>query len=113
MGRPRSFPNKDCKPALNKADRDPTPIDLFSHCLYGVTAGTCSDLTPVPIIRRHDNRRSIRRFLALSLHLCRFDPPHQIVGKSQKRPFEGLAAGTNRGTISREGLCNGTNRNRA
>jgi len=26
------------------ADRDPTPIDFFD-CLYGVTAGTGSDLT--------------------------------------------------------------------
>ena len=35
-------------------------------------------------------RRSIRRLLALSLHLCRFYPPHQIVGKTRKSPFESL-----------------------
>jgi Haem-degrading len=53
-------------------------------------------------------RRSIRRLLALSLHLCRFYPPHQIVGKARKRPFESGAAFTRRRTISCQGLSNGT-----
>ena len=57
--------------------------------------------------------RSIRRLLALSLHLCRFYPPHQIVGKARKRPFESGATFTRRPTTSREGLSNGTNGNRA
>src|ERR1700722_21015933 len=58
-------------------------------------------------------RRSIRRLLALSLHLCRFHPPHQIVGKARKRPFESGATFPRRRTTSREGLSNGTNGNRA
>ena len=56
-------------------------------------------------------RRSKRRLLALTLHLCRFYPPHQIVGKARKRPFEGLAAFAHRRTIGREGLFNGANGN--
>jgi hypothetical protein len=55
---------------------------------------------------------SIRRLFALSLHLCCFNPPHQIVSKARKRPFEGLAAFTRGRTIRREGLPNGTNGNR-
>lgn len=43
----------------------------------------------------------------MSLHLCRFDPPHQIVGKARKRPFERLAAATGWRAISINGLCNG------
>jgi hypothetical protein len=60
-----------------------------------------------------DSRPSIRRRLALSLHLCCFYPPHQIVGEARERPFEGLAAFARRRTISREGLSNNTNSNRA
>ena len=47
----------------------------------------------------------------MTLHLCRFYPPHQIVGKARKRPFEGLAAFAHRRTIGREGLPNGANGN--
>jgi hypothetical protein len=60
-----------------------------------------------------DSRRSIRRRLALPLHLCCFYPPHQIVGEARERSFEALAAFAHRRTISREGLSNGTNSNRA
>ena len=63
--------------------------------------------------KSRDFTRSIRRWLALSLHLCSFDPPRQIVGKARKRPFEGLAAFAHRRTIIREALCDGTNGNRA
>jgi hypothetical protein len=59
------------------------------------------------------NRRSIRWRLALSLRSCRFYTPHQIVGEARKRSFKGLAAFARRRTISREGLSNGTNGNRA
>jgi hypothetical protein len=68
--------------------------------------------SPRAHFQRHP-RRSIRRLLALSLHLCRFYPPHQVVGKARKRPFESLAAFTRRRPIGRQGLCNGTNGNRA
>jgi hypothetical protein len=64
------------------------------------------------IFQRHP-RRSIRRRLALSLQLCRFYPPHQVVGKARKRPFESLAAFTRRRPVGRQRLCNGTYGNRA
>jgi hypothetical protein len=57
-------------------------------------------------------RRSIRRLSALSLHLCRFNPPHQIVSKARKCPFESLAAFAYGGTFRRESLSNETNSNR-
>jgi hypothetical protein len=60
-----------------------------------------------------DGTRSIRRRLALSLHLCSLYPPHQIVGEAREGPFEGFTAFAYRRTISREGLSDGTNSDRA
>jgi hypothetical protein len=45
------------------ADRDPTPIDFFD-CLYGVTAGTCSDLTLCRFTHEVTNSGSDRAQLA-------------------------------------------------
>lgn len=36
---------------------------LFSDCLYGVTAGTCNDLTPMPIYRQSRAQRRSARYL--------------------------------------------------
>jgi PAS domain S-box-containing protein len=60
-----------------------------------------------------DGTRSIRRRLALPLHLCSLYPPHQIVGEARESPFEGFAAFAYRRAIGREGLSNGTNSDRA
>jgi PAS domain S-box-containing protein len=57
--------------------------------------------------------RSIRRRLALPLHLCSLYPPHQIVGEARESPLEGFAAFAHRRAIGREGLSNGTNSDRA
>ena len=57
--------------------------------------------------------RSIRRRLALSLRLCRFHPPHEIVGKARERAFKRLAAFANGFAFGRQGLSDRTNTNRA
>jgi len=60
-----------------------------------------------------DGTRSIRRRLALPLHLCSLYPPYQIVGEARESPLEGFAAFAYRRAVSRERLSNGTNGNRA
>ena len=60
-----------------------------------------------------DGSRSIRRRLALPLHLCSLYPPYQIVGEARESPLEGFAAFAYRRAVSRERLSNGTNGDRA
>jgi hypothetical protein len=83
-----------------------------SKCQRSLRNVKCPGLRDLGAANPHRNRRSIRRLFALSLHLCRFNPPHQIVSKARKRPFESLTASTRGRTIRSEGLSNGTNGNR-
>jgi hypothetical protein len=56
---------------------------------------------------------SVRWRLALSLRLRSFHPPHEIVGKARERAFKRLAGLADGFAFGRQGLCDGTNRDRA
>jgi hypothetical protein len=66
------------------ADRDPTPIGFF-RLLCGVAAGTCSDLTPVPIHKQigdasdscgtHSTRRTDSIFHMKAVDLAGYPTP--------------------------------------
>src|SRR5215468_3884290 len=56
---------------------------------------------------------SVRWRLVLSLRFRGFHPPHEIVGKARERAFKRLAGLANGFAVGRQGLCDGTNGDRA